>query len=129
MLNVYISLTSDGLPYEKLKKKHEQIAEQFIENNSVYKNQINIIDSLFPGYVPGESNPIEYLGKSISKMKNADIVLMPVNYLSSKGCKVEKVTAEVYGIPMRSYFYTKDNTFILNYFIETIEVDHDYSQN
>lgn len=104
MLNVFISLRTKGLTYEEAIAKRDIIAEAFKKEHENYRNEINIIESLFKDYDPEECNPIEYLGKSISAMKDADVVLIPlIESASSKGCACEFAVAKEYGIPIKVY--------------------------
>lgn len=107
MLNVFISMRIKGLTYEQAVENRDAIANAFIEEHEEYKDQINIINSLFDDYTPGESNPIEFLGRSITAMKDADVVLVPFDYFESKGCDCEYNVALQYGIPMKAYAVTK----------------------
>lgn len=118
MLNIYVSLRCMGLTYNKMILKRDKIVEDYKAQHKNYQAEINVIDSLFPEYVPGESNPIEFLGKSIEKMKNADVVLIPVDYRKSKGCYIEEEVARIYGLPINSYLYTEDKSYFMDNFVE-----------
>ena len=82
---------------------------------------INLIDSLYPSYIPNESNPIEYLGLSLKDMADADIILMPLDYIKSKGCKCELYVAKTYLKTIKSYVHTDDSTFFFDDFIQCYE--------
>ena len=122
MLNVFVSIRCNGKTYKEMKYQQERIFNDFINQNAKYAQDIQLIDSLCKDYIPGESNRIYYLGKSIESMSKADIVLMPMDYVWSKGCRCEKSVAEIYGIPMKSYIHTDNNTYFLDGFIETLMI-------
>ena len=44
-----------------------------------------------------------YLGKSIEKLSQADIIAVPVQNDSNPGCKVEELVAVLYGIDIAYY--------------------------
>lgn len=120
MLNVFISLRCNGSSYKEMLYKQKMIFEDFKNQNTKYKDDIRLIDSLSTDYVPGESNRIYYLGKSIQALSEADIILMPMDYIWSKGCRCEKEIASIYGVPMKSYIHTNNTTYFIDGFIDTL---------
>lgn len=126
MLKIFISLRCMGISYQEIVKRRNHIAEDYIKQHERHSHEIEIIESIFPEYVPGESNPIEFLGKSIEKMKDADVVLIPMDYKKSKGCKIEKEVAYIYGLPINSYIYTESQCFFLDDFIDTYDSETVY---
>lgn len=121
MLNVFLSMRTKGLNFMEALSKRECIMSDFLRQYDRYKDDIVFIDSLNEDYVEGESNPIEFLGKSIITMKDADIALIPVDYKKSHGCKCEYTVAVEYDIPIRSYIYSKNGTWFFDGFLECIE--------
>ena len=121
MLKVFISFRCMGLTYDEAVKRRDKIAQDYINQHKKHKDDIEIIDSLFNTYVPGESNPVEYLGKSIEKMKDADIVLVPIDYKKSRGCQIETMVANIYEIPINSYILTNDGCYFIEGFMEYYE--------
>lgn len=126
MLKIFISLRCMGVNYNEIVRRRDHITEDYIKQHRNHSHEIEIIDSLFSDYVPGESNPIEFLGRSIEKMKDADVVLIPIDYKKSKGCKIEKEVAQIYGLPINSYIYTDERCYFLNDFVDTYEVENIY---
>ena len=61
MMKIYISIRSKGMNYQELAKERDKIFNDYLEHRKPYAQYIELIDSLFPSYIPGESNPIEYL--------------------------------------------------------------------
>jgi hypothetical protein len=56
---------------------------------------IEIIDSYFPDY---EGNALQFLGKSIVKMGEADLVVFLPGWDQTRGCLIEEDVARRYGI-------------------------------
>jgi hypothetical protein len=82
------------------------------------------VESLCKEYNPVNKtyqNRIEFLGKSISKMSEADIVLIPLDYRKSKGCTIEAITAKIYGLSIVTYLIgdTDSNVYFLDGLVET----------
>lgn len=61
-------------------------------------NKEDIIDTVFEDYATAE--PIDLLGRSISKMAEADIAVFAEGWIEAKGCKVEYQTALEYFKPI-----------------------------
>ena len=120
MLNVFVSIRCKGRNYDVMKIEQLRIISDFILQFPKYKEEICLIESLNKDYVPEESNKILYLGKSIEELSKADIILIPMDYVFSKGCRCEKFIAEIYGIPMKSYIHTDNNTYFIDGFIDTL---------
>ena len=97
------------------------IFKKYTETSKKYKDEFYLIESLIPAYVTGESNKIEYLGKSIEKMKDADVVLIPLDYRKSKGCTIEAMTAKIYGLPIVTYLLdsNSNSVYFLDGLVET----------
>lgn len=121
MLNTFVSLRCEGKNFEEIKEVQNNIFKKYTETSNKFKDEFYLIESLIPSYVPGESNKIEYLGKSIEKMKDADVVLIPLDYKKSKGCTIEAVTAKIYGLPIITYLLDANgnNVYFLDGLIET----------
>ena len=61
---------------------------------------LSFLDSFFEDY-PGEINksiPVWYLGKSIQLLAQADIVYFGGDWKNARGCKIEYLVSEKYGI-------------------------------
>ena len=126
MLNVFISIRANGNNYEELLSRQNRIFNDFLKFKPKYADLTTKIDSLIPSYKIGESNRIEFLGKSITSMKDADIVLVPIDYIKSKGCKCERYIAEIYELPIYTYIELPDCTYFVDGFIDMIDTDAVY---
>lgn len=103
-MKVYISIPITGLDYEKQKAKAERFAKWLYE---IGHEPVN------PFQVPAPSENLckseetaYYMGKDITELLNCHAVYMSKGWENSKGCKVEKFTAETYGIPV---YFRLDN--------------------
>lgn len=105
---IFISQRARNLSYDLLKKDSMRIYGAFLTSlaSSIPVNNCHLIDSLNKEYEKGKSNPVEFLGKSISAMSKADIVLIPIDAEKSHGCKIELSVAEEYNIPVFVYLTT-----------------------
>ena len=105
---IFISQRARNLSYDLLKKDAMKIYGAFLTSlaSSIPVNNCHLIDSLNKEYEKGKSNPVEFLGKSISAMSKADIVLIPIDAEKSHGCKIELAVAEEYNIPVFVYLTT-----------------------
>ena len=108
--------------FNELSEVRNKIFKDYVKFREPYSKYIELIDSLSPDYNPGESNPVEFLGKSIYLMKDADIVLMPMDYFKSKGCKCELYVAQQYNKTVKTYFHCDESTYFFDDFIEVINI-------
>lgn len=121
MLHVFVSLRCEGKAYDEMCSTQKAIFKAYKEKNNKHKNELDLVESLFKNYVHGESNRIEFLGKSITKMCDADVVLIPLDYRKSKGCTIEALTAKIYGLSIVTYLIgdTDNNVYFLDGLVET----------
>lgn len=121
MLHIFVSLRCEGKTYDEMCLTQKAIFKAYKEKNNKHKDDLDLIESLFKNYVPGESNRIEFLGKSITKMCDADVVLIPLDYRKSKGCTIEALTAKIYGLSIVTYLIgdTDNNVYFLDGLVET----------
>lgn len=124
MLHVFISLRCDGKSYDEMYLTQKAILNAYKEKSFRNKGSYDLVDSLSKDYNPDNKtsqNRIELLGKSITKMSEADIVLIPLDYRKSKGCTIEALTAKIYEVPIVTYLIgdTDSNAYFLDGLIET----------
>lgn len=58
---------------------------------------VEVIDSFFQN-APAEARPLWFLGKSLELLSTADIAYFAPGWESTRGCKIERMCAEEYGI-------------------------------
>lgn len=91
---LFISQPMNGLSDDVILAKRKQISEIF------KKKGYEIIDTFFEEE-PGKeiaTYPLYYLGKSISSMAEADVVLFCKGYENARGCRMEHAVAKEYGV-------------------------------
>lgn len=78
------------------------------EIEKILGEPVELIDSIFD-YEEGVSNPITFIGLSIQALANADYIYSAGEWKDSRGCLVERIVAELYGIKVLTA-ETKENT-------------------
>ena len=72
--------------------------EKAIETAKNYFNkEVEVIDSFFQT-APHDAKPLWFLGKSLELMAGADVVIFASGWQNARGCKIEHLCAEEYGI-------------------------------
>ncbi len=97
-MKVFISQPMKGYSNEQIENIREQIIAKAKE---LFGSDIEIINSFFKDE-PNNAKPLWYLGKSLQKMSEADVVIFAV--LSDgvtcsmvRGCRIERKCADEYG--------------------------------
>lgn len=70
--------------------------EAILQATAMIDDEIEVIDSWNKTY-QGD-NPVAYLGRAIEKLSEADIAIFCDGWDKSRGCCVERLVAETYGI-------------------------------
>lgn len=94
MKRIFISQPMKGLSDEQIKKERQIIVDGIVAE---YGRDIEIIDSYFEG-APANANPMWFLGKSLELLSTADMAFFAKSWESARGCRIEHITAEEYGI-------------------------------
>ena len=91
---IFISQPMKDRTTEEIMRERDEIMAKWTNKS------VEFIDSFF--CEPGK-NSTDSLGKSISLMSDADLVVFAPGWENARGCKVEHQVAGYYGIPV-SYF-------------------------
>lgn len=94
MKRIFISQPMKGLSDEQIKKERQIIVDSIVAE---YGRDIEIIDSYFEG-APADAKPLWFLGKSLELLSTADMVFFAKGWEYARGCRIEHITAEEYGI-------------------------------
>ena len=98
MRKLFISMPMRGLTNEEIKKKmleNKKLVEEILGEN------LYLIDSVFDANLGRSINiPVWYLGDSLKKLAQADIVFFADGWKDARGCKIEHEVAVQYSIPM-----------------------------
>ena len=98
MKKVFISQPMGGIRESQILKTIEK-AKEYVE--SVLGEEVEIIDSFFdcaPLTKYRSRGPIWCLGESIKLMADADYIYFVPGWTEARGCIVERLVAEEYGI-------------------------------
>lgn len=90
-MKIFISQPMKGLSAKEIKSNREKAIEKV---KSLYGNDVEIIDS----FIEGEGNSLWFLGKSIELLSTADVAYFLKGWNKARGCRIEYMCAENYGI-------------------------------
>lgn len=99
MKNVFISQPMRGLTSDEIKSNRSTAIKdikKFVLNK--YGEEVNIIDSYFEDTPRTKLPALWWLGQSICKLSEADIVYCLKGYENARGCRIEALCAKEYGI-------------------------------
>lgn len=84
---------------EKTDKEILEERERAIRNikNKFDSDQVEILDTFFTDHTD-ESNPLEFLGRSIIYLGKADLVYFIKGWDEARGCRIEHLCATEYGL-------------------------------
>lgn len=99
MKYVFISQPMKGLSDNQININRNELIEYA---KSKYGVDAEIIDSFFEG-APANKKPIWFLGKSIEKLSDAEVVIMGPGWEDTRGCKIEHDVAKAYGMDIDYY--------------------------
>lgn len=84
-------------------KKDEEIlaerAEAVKAATMILQDDVEVIDSYITDRDESK-NPLYYLGKSLKFLSNADVAYFADGWEEARGCRIEHLCAEEYGIPI-----------------------------
>lgn len=95
MKKLFISQPMRGLTDEEILTAREEIR---IKAEKKIGEPVELIPSFFEGFKPEGNIPVAYLGKSISKLAEADVAYFGGDWRNARGCKIEHEIAKEYGI-------------------------------
>lgn len=93
MTKLFISQPMKDKTDEEIEIERERIVE---EVEKTY-GEVEVVDSFFKG-VPHDANPLWYLGESIKKLSEADVVAFGYGWEEARGCNIEFLCATEYGL-------------------------------
>lgn len=62
-----------------------------------FGDDFEVVDSFFQN-APHDAKPLWFIGKSLELMAGADVVIFASGWQNARGCKIEHLCAEEYGI-------------------------------
>ena len=85
---------------DKTDDEIKAVRKQAIEDaKKLVNDEIEVIDSFFEG-APHDANPLWFLSKSIGLLATADVAYFANGWEEYRGCTMEHIVAEKYGIPV-----------------------------
>lgn len=93
---VFISQPMRGKTKEEILAEREKAIESAFRH---FNEKPEVIDSYFED-APVDANPLWYLGKSLELLSTADAVYFAKGWEEARGCRIERICAEQYGIPI-----------------------------
>ena len=96
-MKVFISFPMNGKSYDELVKERNSIINQcklYFSEDTYY------IDTVFDDSDYDCNDPLYYLGKSITAMAEADIVVFARGWENARGCLIEYDCARKYEVPI-----------------------------
>lgn len=95
MKKVFISQPMNGLPDEEImlrRKDAEKVVQELIPET------VEFIDSFLEELPPPGASPLWYLGESLKLLSIADIAYFSPGWKDARGCRIEHLCAEEYGM-------------------------------
>ena len=96
-MKVFISFPMNGKSYQELINERNSIISQC---KMYFTDDAYYLDTIFDGENYNYSDPLYYLGKSISAMSDADVAVFARGWREAKGCLIEYECAEKYNVPI-----------------------------
>jgi hypothetical protein len=94
MINLFISQPMKG----KSEKEIQEVREAAIDEvRNSFGEEVNVIDSFIKD-APDDAKPLWWLGKAILLMSKADAVYFARGWREARGCVIENVIANEYGL-------------------------------
>lgn len=90
-MKIFISQPMKGLSEKEIKFNREKAVKNI---KSLYGDDVEIIDS----YIDGGGTPLWCLGKSIELLSTADVAYFLKGWNTARGCRIEYMCANDYGI-------------------------------
>ena len=90
-MKVFISQPMKGLSEKEIKSNREKAIKNI---KNLYGDDAEIIDS----YIDSDGTPLWCLGKSIELLSTADIAYFVKDWNTARGCRIEYMCADNYGI-------------------------------
>lgn len=107
-IRVFVSLPMSGIDSDKVYERMNDIFVKFCVVIGRKDNSITLIDQFFKMFVNDGSIknvPVWCLGDSIKIMSEASIVIFSEDYITARGCRMEKEICVAYNIPYTDEHY------------------------
>lgn len=96
-MKVFVSLPHHGRTEEDILKSQQEAIQELEKDENVEKpTPLELIDTIHHASTPANASRLWYLGESIKKLDEADLVYFAPGWWKAKGCWVELVVAWAY---------------------------------
>ena len=96
MKKLYISQPMKGLTDEQILAERDRAMIAAVKRLG---EPVLVLDSFFRD-APKEATPLWYLGKGLQVLAEADVAYFAKGWEKARGCKIEYLCADEYGIPI-----------------------------
>lgn len=93
MKSVFISQPMNGKSEKEIMKERQRVAGILLTMIGPF----NLLDTHFTHPI-GTGTPLEYLGESIKCLSQADLAVFCPGWETARGCRVERLCCEEYGV-------------------------------
>ena len=99
MKKVFISQPMSGKREKEIMEDRSHILEQ-ISKFGIYEKDLDVINTYTTEEPPNGSNArLWFLGRTIEKLAQADLVVFAEDWQKARGCRIERECARIYHIP------------------------------
>ena len=92
MKKVVISQPTRGKSEEQIRAQRAELVE------SLTKEGYDVVDTIFPDFTNEGNIPVKYLAKAIEAIADVDAVYFMDGWHDARGCRIEYLVCEEYGI-------------------------------
>ncbi len=93
-MKVFISFPMNGKSYDEIVRERNSIINRCKE---YFSDDAYYIDTVVKELI---EEPLYYLGKAIEALSEADIAVFTSGWEKARGCDIEYICAQEYGIPI-----------------------------
>lgn len=98
-MKVFISQPMNGLTEKEIKKTRKRVLDKL---KQVTDEEIEVVNPITRKDAPEDSGRLWYLGRAISDMDKADLVVFAAgSYYAARGCRVEREVVGIYEVEWR----------------------------
>lgn len=94
MKKLFISQPMNGKTADEILAERELAIQKAVELSG---QEVEVIDTYYTDFKEG-AKPLEFLGRSIMDMANADMVFFAKGWANARGCRIEHACATEYGL-------------------------------
>lgn len=107
-----ISQKMKNVADDQIRENREKLIE-YVKKNLFSEEEVEIVDNYFEEYSSSDTKnkPVWYLGKSIQKLAEADVLVVEEGAQEARGSAIEILVARSYGIDVQYVTFTIQNCY------------------